>query len=106
MSKFGGLQDKIRVITVSKTILDIQYANPIEIDVKFEDHPSKNEFISIAEKIQKIPFLYESINKEMSNTILLRNLLYNPAYYPIIYQKRDTKLSENLYTRAPIKKMY
>lgn len=104
MSKFGGLQDKIRIINVVKNILDIQSANPIEIDIKFEDNPSKEQFISIANKLQKVPFIYESINRDLSNTILLRNLLYNPALYPIIIQKKDCKTSECIYTRTPVKK--
>lgn len=104
MSKFGGLHDKIRVINVIKNVLDIQTANPIEIDIKFEDNPAKEQFISIANRLQRIPFIYESINRDLSNTILLRNLLYNPALYPIIIQKRDCKTSECIYTRTPIKK--
>lgn len=104
MSKFGGLQDKIKVINVIKNILDIQTANLIEIDIKFEDNPAKEQFISIANRLQRIPFIYESINRDLSNTILLRNLLYNPALYPIIVQKKDCKTSECVYTRTPIKK--
>lgn len=100
MNKTGG-QDKIKVINVIKNILDIQNMNSIEIDIKFEDNPSKNQFISIANKLQKVPFIYESVNKELSNTILLRNLLYNPALYPIITQKKS---NDYIYTRSPIKK--
>ena len=103
MSKFGGSQDKIKVINVVNNILDIQTINPIELDIKFEDHPSKEQFILIANKLQQIPFIYESINKNLSSTILLRNLLYNPALYPIVTQKKECG-SNCVYTRTPIKK--
>ncbi len=104
MSKFGGIQDKIKVINVIKNFLDIQTANETEIDIKFQDHPSKNEFILISKKLQRIPFVYESINRDLSNTILLRQLLYNPAIYPIVVFKKTCKTSDCIYTRTPLKK--
>lgn len=102
MSKFGGIQDKIKIINVVRNILDIQTTNLIELNIKFEDHPAKNEFILLASRLQKISFLYEPLSVDISDTILLRNLLYNPAVYPIILQKKDN--AEHIYTRTPIRK--
>lgn len=102
MSKFGGIQDKIKVIKVNKNIIDIQHVNLLELDIKYENHRSKDSFLLIASKLQKWTFLYEPISADVSETILLRSLLYNPALFPIIVSKKNCL--NCVYTRTPLRK--
>jgi hypothetical protein len=92
----GGLE-KIKIVSTSKNILNIFTANELEIESQFEDH-LKDNFIIIAKRLQKIPFMYSNIIDNTSDTILLRNLLYIPSIYPII-SKKNTEI----YTRTPFK---
>ena len=101
MSIIGGLEEKIKIITIDNKIIDIEFTDINELDLKYEDNEFKSEFINLAIKIQRLSFLY-SLNYELPNTILLRNLLFNPACYPIIdITNKDKDL---LYTRIPIRK--
>ena len=99
----GGLFNKIKVINVVQSVLDIQTSNLIELEIKIADIPHKYEILQIAKMLQKIPFLYDPINVTLSNTILIRYLLYNPALYPIVIDSKQTK-PYDLYTRSPIVK--
>lgn len=104
MSKFGGLQEKIKIINVIKNILDIQTINTYELEIKLEDNPSKDLFVSIATELQRIPFIYDNIIKDLSPTILLRNLLYIPSVCPIISVKKECNSTRCIYTRTPVRK--
>jgi hypothetical protein len=93
----GGIEKRIKIINVNKNIFDIQTANEFEIHAAFERDKYKDDFISIAKKLQKVPFLYNTIDINLSDTILLRNLLNIPSVYPIISKKREG----SIYTRSP-----
>jgi len=100
----GGLQEKIKVITVSKTLIDIQYANLYDLEDKYENNTLTNEFLILAKQFRRIPFLYESIDLTSHNTILLRNVLYNPTVIPITIYKKDCIETECVYTHTPVVK--
>jgi hypothetical protein len=104
MIKTGNKETKIRVINTINNFIDIQYVNPIELELKLEDIENKDQYILLANKLQQVPFIYESINKNLSLTILLRNILYNPAIYPIIISKKECTTNNCLYSKTPIKK--
>lgn len=103
MNSTFSAEEKIKVININKKFIDIQYVNILELDNKYEDHRSKNEFLIIAEKLQKYPFLYESTDIEISDTLLIRDLLFNPALIPIITLNKK-EYANAIYTRTPIKK--
>jgi len=100
----GGLQEKIKVITVSKTLIDIQYANLYDLEDKYENNILTKEFLILANQFRRIPFLYEPIDLTAHNTILLRNVLYNPTVIPITIYKKDCIEPVCVYTHTPIVK--
>lgn len=93
----GGIEKKIKIVTVNRNIFDIQTANEFEIESVFADSKYKEDFFYIAKKLQGIPFLYNTVDINLSDTIMLRNLLNIPSVYPIVSKKKEG----NLYTRAP-----
>jgi hypothetical protein len=93
--KQDNISNKIKVINTVKTIIDITSSNILELKLRYENHYDSDSFLKLSEKIQKYSFLYQEFN-DTSNTILLRQLLNNPSYYPITIDKNinSNRMSE------------
>lgn len=100
---------KIRVISVERKLIDIQNISLFELDLLYDDHPEKSNFMLVAASLQKYHFIYDDLDlaplvgKSVTpDTVLVRYLLYNPDILPVLDSKKSTY--GTLYTRSPIKK--